>query len=155
MEALLAHGPFAEFALLLIISAVVGAIAVSLRQPMLISYIVVGILLGPAVFGPVNAADQIHLLAEIGVAVLLFVVGLKLDLAHIRNIGPVALATGLGQLTFTIIFGFALTLLMGKSAMEAIYIAVALTFSSTIIIVKLLSDKQELDSLHGRMQWAS
>jgi Kef-type K+ transport system membrane component KefB len=79
------------------------------------------------------------------------VVGLKLDLAHIRNIGPVALATGLGQLTFTIIFGFALTLLMGKSAMEAIYIAVALTFSSTIIIVKLLSDKQELDSLHGRI----
>ena len=151
MEALLAHGPFAEFALLLIISAVVGAIAVSLRQPLLISYIVVGILLGPAVFGPVNAADQIHLLAEIGVAVLLFVVGLKLDLAHIRNIGPVALATGLGQLTFTIIFGFALTLLMGKSAMEAIYIAVALTFSSTIIIVKLLSDKQELDSLHGRI----
>ncbi len=151
MEALLAHGPFAEFAMLLIISAVVGAIAVSLRQPLLISYIVVGILLGPALFGPVNAADQIHLLAEIGVAVLLFVVGLKLDLAHIRNIGPVALATGLGQLTFTIIFGFALTLLMGKSTMEAIYIAVALTFSSTIIIVKLLSDKHELDSLHGRI----
>lgn len=151
MEALLAHGPFAEFALLLIVSAVVGAIAVSLRQPLLISYIVVGILLGPAVFGPVNAAEQIHLLAEIGVAVLLFVVGLKLDLAHIRNIGPVALATGLGQLTFTIVFGFALTLLMGKSTMEAIYIAVALTFSSTIIIVKLLSDKHELDSLHGRI----
>ena len=96
MEALLAHGPFAEFALLLIVSAVVGAIAMSLRQPLLISYIVVGILLGPALFGPVNAAEQIHLLAEIGVAVLLFVVGLKLDLAHIRNIGPVALATGLG-----------------------------------------------------------
>ncbi len=151
MEALLAHGPFAEFALLLIVSAVVGAIAVSLRQPLLISYIVVGILLGPALFGPVNAAEQIHLLAEIGVAVLLFVVGLKLDLAHIRNIGPAALATGLGQLTFTIVFGFALTLLMGKSTMEAIYIAVALTFSSTIIIVKLLSDKHELDSLHGRI----
>ncbi|UPQ83089.1 cation:proton antiporter [Pseudomonas knackmussii] len=151
MEALLAHGPFAEFALLLMISAVVGAIAVSLRQPLLISYIVVGILLGPAVFGPVNAEDQIHLLAEIGVAVLLFVVGLKLDLAHIRNIGPVALATGLGQLAFTITFGFVLTLLMGKTAMEAIYIAVALTFSSTIIIVKLLSDKHELDSLHGRI----
>lgn len=151
MEALLAHGPFAEFALLLMISAVVGAIAVSLRQPLLISYIVVGILLGPAVFGPVNAEDQIHLLAEIGVAVLLFVVGLKLDLAHIRNIGPVALATGLGQLAFTITFGFVLTLLMGKTAMEAIYIAVALTFSSTIIIVKLLSDKHVLDSLHGRI----
>ncbi|HRP24863.1 MAG TPA: cation:proton antiporter [Thauera sp.] len=151
MEQMLAHGPYAEFALLLIISAVAGAIAVRLRQPVLIAYIVVGILVGPAVFGIVQAHEQIALLAEIGVTVLLFVVGLKLDLHHIRHIGPVALATGLGQLAFTIVFGFVLILLMGKDVMEAIYVAVALTFSSTIIIVKLLSDKRELDSLHGRI----
>ena len=74
-----------------------------------------------------------------------------LDLQHVRHIGPVALATGLGQLAFTIVIGFALILLMGKSTMESLYVAVALTFSSTIIIVKLLSDKRELDSLHGRI----
>jgi Kef-type K+ transport system membrane component KefB len=79
------------------------------------------------------------------------VVGLKLDLQQLRHIGPVALATGLGQLTFTIVIGFALVLLMGRPSIEALYIAVALTFSSTIIIVKLLSDKRELDSLHGRI----
>ncbi len=151
MDLMVVHEPFAEFALLLLISAMVGAIAVSLRQPLLIAYIVVGILLGPAMLGPVNAEDQIRLLAEVGVAVLLFVVGLKLDLTHVRNIGPVALATGLGQLAFTISVGFGLTLLLGKSTLEALYIAVALTFSSTIIIVKLLSDKNELDSLHGRI----
>ena len=151
MQELMAHGPYAEFALLLLISAVAGAIAVRLRQPVLIAYIVVGILVGPAVFGIVKAHDQIALLAEIGVTVLLFVVGLKLDLHHIRHIGPVALATGLGQLAFTIVFGFVLILLMGKDVMEAIYVAVALTFSSTIIVVKLLSDKHELDSLHGRI----
>ncbi|MFU2489332.1 cation:proton antiporter [Thauera sp. WH-1] len=151
MEQMLAHGPYAEFALLLIISAVAGAIAVRLRQPVLIAYIVVGILVGPAVFGIVQAHEQVALLAEIGVTVLLFVVGLKLDLHHIRHIGPVALATGLGQLAFTIVFGFVLILLMGKGLMEAIYVAVALTFSSTIIVVKLLSDKRELDSLHGRI----
>jgi Kef-type K+ transport system membrane component KefB len=76
---------------------------------------------------------------------------LKLDLKHIRHIGPVALATGLGQLTFTILFGFFIILALGKGWMEALYVAVALTFSSTIIIVKLLSDKRELDSLHGRI----
>ncbi len=151
MTEVLAHGPYAEFALLLIISAVAGAVAVRLRQPVLIAYIIVGILVGPAVFGLVRAQDQISLLAEIGVTVLLFVVGLKLDLHHIRNIGAVALATGLGQLAFTIVFGFVLILLMGKAPMEALYVAVALTFSSTIIIVKLLSDKRELDSLHGRI----
>jgi len=143
--------PFDEIALLLIITTVLGAIAVRLRQPVLIAYIAVGILLGPAGFSLVSAHDQIDLLAQIGITVLLFVVGLKLDLKHIRHIGPVALATGLGQLSFTIVFGFFIILALGKGWLEALYVAVALTFSSTIIIVKLLSDKRELDSLHGRI----
>ncbi len=143
--------PFAEFAVLLLLAALVGAVFVRLRQPVLIAYIAVGILMGPAVLGLVSAHDQIALLAKIGVAVLLFIVGLKLDLHHVRHIGPVALATGLGQLAFTIVIGFGLTLLLGKSWVTAAYVAVALTFSSTIIIVKLLSDKRELDSLHGRI----
>jgi Kef-type K+ transport system membrane component KefB len=143
--------PFAEFALLLIITAAVSALAVRLRQPVLIAYIAVGILVGPAGFSLVTAHDQIDLLAQIGITVLLFVVGLKLDLRHIRHIGAVALATGLGQLTFTILFGFFIIIALGKGWMEALYVAVALTFSSTIIVVKLLSDKRELDSLHGRI----
>ncbi len=143
--------PFTQFALLLLMAAFVGAVFVRLRQPVLIAYIVVGIALGPAGFGLVTAHDQINLLAQIGVTVLLFIVGLKLDLHHVRHIGPVALATGLGQLAFTIVIGFGLILLMGRDLMTAVYVAVALTFSSTIIIVKLLSDKRELDSLHGRI----
>ncbi|MFN4349679.1 MAG: cation:proton antiporter [Hylemonella sp.] len=142
---------FNEFALLLLISAAAGALALWLRQPPLIAYIAVGIVAGPAVMGLSSAHEQIVLLAQVGVAVLLFVVGLKLDLQHIRHIGPVALATGLGQLAFTIVFGFFLLIVMDKSVMEAIYVAVALTFSSTIIIVKLLTDKREIDSLHGRI----
>jgi Kef-type K+ transport system membrane component KefB len=142
---------FQEFALLLIVCAAVGALFVRLKQPVLIAYIVVGILVGPSGFALVQSHDQIDLLAQIGVAVLLFVVGLKLDLNHVRHIGPVALATGLGQLGFTIVIGFLIVLALGKGWLEALYIAVALTFSSTIIIVKLLSDKRELDSLHGRI----
>jgi len=145
------HGFFSEFALLLAIAAAAGILALRLRQPLLIAYIVVGIVVGPAVTGLVSAQDEIDLLAQIGVTVLLFVVGLKLDLRHVRQIGPVALATGLGQLGFTIVVGFGLVLAMGRSPMEALYVSVALTFSSTIIIVKLLSDKRELDSLHGRI----
>ena len=145
------HESFAELAVLLVIAAFAGAVAVRLRQPVLIAYIIVGVLVGPAGFELVRAHDQIDLLAQIGVAVLLFLVGLKLDITHVRHIGPVALATGLGQLGFTILFGFLLILTLGKGLMEAVYVAVALTFSSTIIIVKLLSDKRELDSLHGRI----
>jgi len=150
-ENFIAQGAFAEFALLLIIAALAGMVATRLRQPVLIAYIAVGIIVGPAVLGLTTAHEQITLLAEIGVTVLLFAVGLKLDLHHVRHIGPVALATGLGQLAFTIVFGFVLIMLMGKSPIEALYVGVALTFSSTIIIVKLLSDKRELDSLHGRI----
>jgi Kef-type K+ transport system membrane component KefB len=143
--------PFAELAQLLVITAAVGALALRLRQPMLIAFIAVGILVGPTGLELVRAHDQIDLLAQVGVAVLLFLVGLKLDLQHVRHIGPVALATGLGQLAFTILFGFVLILLLGKDWLTALYVAVALTFSSTIIIIKLLSDKRELDSLHGRI----
>lgn len=145
------HAIFSEFALLLLISAAAGALAMRLNQPVLIAYIVVGIVAGPAALGLVSAQDQIDLLAQVGVSVLLFLVGLKLDVAHVRHIGPVALATGLGQLGFTISIGFVLVSLMGKTMMEALYAAVALTFSSTIIIVKLLSDKREIDALHGRI----
>jgi Kef-type K+ transport system membrane component KefB len=147
----LAREPFGELALLLLVAAAAGAIAVRLKQPVLIAYIVAGIAVGPAGFGVVSAHDQIDLLAQIGVAVLLFLVGLRLDLQHVRHIGPVALATGLGQLAFTIVIGFGIILLLGKDWLTALYVAVALTFSSTIIIIKLLSDKREIDSLHGRI----
>jgi Kef-type K+ transport system membrane component KefB len=140
-----------EFTALLLISAIIGAFAVRLRQPLIVAFIFVGILVGPAALGWVRSHDEIALLAQIGVTVLLFVVGLKLDLHLIRHIGPVALATGLGQIGFTIVFGYLIGLGFGMDHNKAIYIAIALAFSSTIIIVKLLSDKREIDSLHGRI----
>ncbi|NIV33217.1 MAG: sodium:proton exchanger, partial [Anaerolineae bacterium] len=142
---------YQEFTLLLLIAVVVGYLSMLLRQPLIIGYLAVGIIVGPSVLGIVSAHTQIDLLAHWGITILLFVVGLKLDLRIVRSLGPVALATGLGQLAFTILIGFALTLLLGFQAIDALYVAVALTFSSTIIIVKLLSDKRELDSLHGRI----
>lgn len=145
------HAVFTEFSLILAVATAAGAIGLYFRQPLIIAFILIGIVAGPSVLGFVSVQSQIDLLAQIGVTVLLFVVGLKLDLHQVRSVGPVALATGLGQLVFTIAFGFLLTLLLGRPWLEALYIAIALTFSSTIIIVKLLSDKRELDSLHGRI----
>ncbi|KPV41062.1 sodium:proton exchanger [Thiohalorhabdus denitrificans] len=140
-----------EIALLLLISAGVGLLGIRLRQPLIVAFIVVGLAVGPAGLGLVTAHTQIELLAEIGITILLFLVGLKLDLHLVRRLGPVALATGLGQLGFTIAFGYLIGLALGLEPMTALYVAVALTFSSTIIIVKLLSDKHEIDALHGRI----
>jgi Kef-type K+ transport system membrane component KefB len=142
---------FHELAAILVIAGVIGVLALKLRQPLIISYIITGIVAGPAVLGWASGGSEIKLLSSIGIAVLLFVVGLKLDVGLIRSVGPVALATGLGQIVFTALFGFLLSLGLGFAPVKAIYIAVCLTFSSTIIIVKLLSDKREIDSLHGRI----
>lgn len=142
---------FTEMAVLLLFAAAVGAVGVRLRQPLIVAFIAVGILVGPSVLGWVSANDQIDLLAKFGITLLLFVVGLKLDLHIIRTMGPVALATGLGQVMFTSVIGYLIALAFGMRPISALYVAVALTFSSTIIIVKLLSDKREVDTLHGRI----
>lgn len=81
---------YQQFAALLAIAAVIGAIAVRLRQPLIIAFLMTGILVGPAALGWVESHDQIDLLAQVGVTVLLFVVGLKLDLHLVKNLGPVA-----------------------------------------------------------------
>lgn len=90
-------------------------------------------------------------MAELGIAILLFAVGLKLDLKLIQSTGMVALFTGLGQVLFTSVFGYFIAVGLGFPVIQALYIAVALTLSSTIFIVKLLSDKKEIDSLHGQI----
>lgn len=142
---------FYEIAALLVLAAGVGFLGLMLRQPLIVSFIAVGILAGPSVLNVAQSDQQIDLLAELGIALLLFLVGLKLDFNLVRTLGPVALITGLGQVAFTSVFGFLIGLALGLDALTAIYVAIALTFSSTIIIVKLLSDKREIDALHGRI----
>ena len=143
--------PFAIVSAVLALAAAIGAAGLKLRQPLVISFLLAGVLVGPSGLRLVEHADQIELFANIGIAILLFVVGLRLDVGMIRTVGKVALATGIGQVAFTSVIGLAIGLLMGMSFIPALYVAVALTFSSTIIIVKLLSDKKEIDSLHGRI----
>ncbi|MGF1604891.1 MAG: cation:proton antiporter [Rhodothalassiaceae bacterium] len=151
MSDALAGYVFYEIAALLVLAAGIGFLGLLLRQPLIVSFIAVGILAGPSVLDIAQAEAHIDLLAELGIALLLFLVGLKLDLKLVRTLGPVALLTGLGQVLFTSLFGFLIALALGFEAVTSLYIAVALTFSSTIIIVKLLSDKREIDSLHGRI----
>ncbi len=144
-------GPFLEIGIILVLAAVVGSLARLLKQPLIVAFIIVGIVAGPTGLGLVSSEDEVRLLAKLGIAILLFLVGLKLDIHLIRATGLVALLTGIGQVVFTSLVGFLIVLAFGFDVIPALYIAVALTFSSTIIIVKLLGDKRELDTLHGRI----
>jgi Kef-type K+ transport system membrane component KefB len=148
---LIAVSVFYEVAALLVLAAGVGLVGTMLRQPLIVSFIAVGILAGPSGLGIARSDEFIDLFAQLGIAILLFLVGLKLDLKLVRNLGAVALTTGLGQVAFTSGIGFFICLALGLDVLTSIYVAVALTFSSTIIIVKLLSDKREIDALHGRI----
>jgi Kef-type K+ transport system membrane component KefB len=142
---------FYEISAILLLAAAVGALGLILRQPLIVSLLAAGVAVGPFGLGWISSHDQIELLAHVGISLLLFVVGLKLDLHLIKTMGRVALATGLGQVLFTSVVGLFLALGLGLSLVSSLYVAVALTFSSTIIIVKLLTDKREIDSLHGRI----
>jgi Kef-type K+ transport system membrane component KefB len=125
-------------------------LAQRLNAPTIVAYILAGLLLGP-VTGFLEATDVIHLIAEVGIVLLLFLVGLELSLDKIRDVGRVAVLAGLGQVIFTAAGGFVLSLVLGFDTMESIFIATALTFSSTIVVVKVLTQKNELDSLYGRI----
>jgi Kef-type K+ transport system membrane component KefB len=142
---------FSQISAVLALAVIIGTLAQWLRQPLIVAFIAVGILVGPSAMGLVVESSEIELFAKLGIALLLFVVGLKLDLHIIKTVGPVALASGLGQVAVTSLLGYALARMLGLEPVTALYVAVALTFSSTIIIVKLLSDKREVDALHGRI----
>lgn len=142
---------FTQIGIILGLAIIGGGLAQLLRQPLIVAFIAVGIFLGPSATGMVVHSSEVELFARLGIALLLFIVGLKLDLHIIRTVGPVALASGLGQVVFTSAVGYLIAIMLGMSPVTALYVAVALTFSSTIIIVKLLTDKREVDSLHGRI----
>jgi len=143
--------PFGEVAALLVLAAAIGFVGTLLHQPLVVSFIAVGLLAGPAALDIVRSDEEIQLLSELGIAVLLFLVGIKLDVKLIRSLGTVSLITGLGQVAFTAAIGYFIGIGIGLSIVESLYVAVALTFSSTIIVVKLLSDRREIDSLHGQV----
>ncbi len=142
---------FEEFGLILLVVLGVSIIARLLKQPLIIGYIVAGILVGPLVLDLIHTSDTLEVFAEMGIAFLLFIVGLHLSPKVIREVGKVSLITGLGQILFTSLIGFGIAKLVGFETITALYISVALTFSSTIIIMKLLSDKDALEKLYGKV----
>lgn len=142
---------FVELSLIIVLATVVACIARLLKQPLIVGYIVTGIIAGPYVLNLIHSSEHIELFSKIGITILLFIVGLSLSPKIIKEVGKVSLVTGIGQVVFTSLIGFGLALLLGIDRIAALYIAIALTFSSTIIILKLLSDKGDLNKLYGRI----
>ena len=133
---------FAELSIIIVIAAVVAGFMRVLRQPLIVGHILTGLIVGPFVLNLIHSTETIALLGNIGVAILLFTVGIHLSPDILRKFGRVSVITGVGQVLFTTIAGYVICILLGYSPLESFYIGVALAFSSTIIIMKLISDKE-------------
>ncbi|BCX14115.1 MAG: potassium efflux system protein [Candidatus Dojkabacteria bacterium] len=142
---------FFDFTVLIALASILALIANRFRQPLILGYIGAGVLI--KVFGIIDPNDitEFKIFSEIGIVFLLFILGLDLDIANLGNLGITAFVTGIGQIVFTVLVGFFIALLLGYQATSSLVIAVALTFSSTIVIVKLLSSRNDLDSLYGKI----
>jgi len=140
-----------EIGVVIIVSGVVGVIGYFLKQPLILAYILAGFIIGPYGFGFINDTAFIDGVAEVGVVLLLFLIGLEMNISRLKDVGKLALAIGFFQGLFTGGLGYLLSIYFGFSVIQSVYIAVVLLFSSTVISVKLLSDKKDTKSLYGQI----
>jgi Kef-type K+ transport system membrane component KefB len=141
---------FIELGIIIGVAFVVSLLMTFLRQPLLIGYIITGLLVGPIIASSLSP-DTFTLFSEIGIAILLFTVGLHLSPKTIKEFGKVSVITGVGQVAITSLAGYAIAMLLGFSQIESLYMAVALAFSSTIIILKLISDRGDMETLYAKI----
>jgi len=142
---------FFQFSFLLAMTVGVSILVRLLKQPLIIAYILVGIVAGPMFFNLLHSqAETYEIFAKFGIALLLFMIGLQLDFKHLKRIGKISLLAGFGQVIFTFIVGFFILLGLNFDIVSSIYFSIAITFSSTIVIVKLLGDKKETETTYGR-----
>ncbi len=142
---------FIEIGLIIFIATAISFLMRFLKQPLIVGYILSGIIVGPYFLNLIKSPEYIELFSKLGIAILLFIVGLSLKPDIVREVGKVSLITGISQVILTSVVGFFLMKFLGFSITASFFGAVALTFSSTIIILKLISDKGDLDKLYGKI----
>ncbi|MBT6995292.1 hypothetical protein HN865_00805 [Candidatus Woesearchaeota archaeon] len=148
----LAHGNVVlEIGMILIFATILAFIVRLFKQPLTPAYILAGLILGPLGLGLIKDPEAIKALSEFGIAFLLFAVGLEINVKKLKDIGLAASLGGLIQIVAMYFIGFFLSLRLGFSNFEAIILGIVLAFSSTMIVIKLLSDSEQLDTLHGRI----
>lgn len=150
------HGFIAEIGITFLVATVLGLITQRIGQPIIFGYFVAGVILGPEIGRPlISNPAGIEIISEIGLILLLFVIGLEMDIPKILKAGRQMLIAGVGQFLLCVFYGLAVFGGLGYSLqgsdLSGLYLALLCALSSTAIIVKLLYDKMELDTLHGRL----
>jgi Kef-type K+ transport system membrane component KefB len=142
---------FAELSIVIAIGAIISLVMRIIRQPLIIGYIITGIVVGPTVLNIATNNETLEIFAEIGIALLLFIIGLGLNPKVIKEVGKVSGFVAAGSIGITALAGYLVSQAFDYSKTEGLVIGMALAFSSTIVILKLLSDKKEVTRLHGKI----
>ena len=142
---------FTELSIVLVVVAVISIVMRLLRQPLILGYILTGILVGPLLLDVIHAKEAFEGFSEIGIALLLFIIGLGMNAAVIKSLGKVSITTAAAIFTVVGGLGVVASHLMGFDLVTSLVMGVALFFSSTIVILKVLSDKREISRLHGQI----
>ena len=146
------EGVFIQLAIILSVAFVVSYLVRAFKQPIIIGYIIAGVIVGPFIIGFGASKGIIDVFSRFGIAFLLFIVGLHMNPKIVREIGTASLFIGLFQMILTFGLGFLTAYsLLGYEVIPSVYVGIALAFSSTIIVLKLISDKGQLDSLFGKL----
>jgi len=140
-----------EIGIMIILAGVIGYILKLFKQPLILSYILAGIILGPLSVGLIHNTETIMVLSEIGVAFLLFFAGIEINIKKLGEVGRVATVVGLVQIILLFAAAYFVSVWLGVVGIAAVYVGLIVAFSSTMVVLKLLSDKRELNSLHGRI----
>ena len=142
---------FIQLAIILGLSSLVGYLTKLFKLPLLIAYLIVGLILAITLSFNITNGGVLSFLPEIGIAFMLFLVGMELDLRELKSFGKPIITAGVLQIIITTVFGTFIAQSFNFSLVEAIYLGVGLSFSSTIVVVKLLGDKKDLNSLYGKI----
>ncbi len=142
---------FDDIVIVFIAAAIGGLAARFVRLPSLVGYLAVGAIVGPQALGLIAHADQVHTLAELGVVLLLFAVGVEVSMEDLRRVGPRVVAAATAQIFLTIGAGYGIGTLLGWAPQHALAAGMALSLSSTMVALRTLSDRGELGALHGRI----
>lgn len=142
---------FAQLSLVIAAVAIVSIIMRVLRQPLIVGYILTGILAGPSFLHLIQDKETFEGFSSIGIALLLFIIGLGLNVDIIRKLGKTVLTVAVLEISIMLLLGYLVGVAIGIAPMDALFIGAALTFSSTIIIVKVLNDKREQTRLYGQI----
>lgn len=147
------HGLVHDIAICIIAAWAVAVVSQLARQPLLLAYLVAGFAVGPFGFQWVTDTKSIATISEIGLSLLLFMIGLEIDLKNMLSAGRVITLTAGAQILGCVLIGWGVFAVAGpaQNHLEALYLAVAAAMSSTVIIVKILYDKRELETLAGRV----